>query len=820
MGILGNATDAIFEACEKSPGFYRELLAPFNPRIGMNRVDLKCPQCGDKSAWLKPGSRTVRCNNKNKCGAEISVLAALVGVNAEMLDGEQFRQAVLQAAAITGVELEQTDFSPGAEETRVPESDLEAIWQYANQNLLRPGSAGLKYLFGRNFDPNFISANFGAFGELDDRTLDSLSAALTCLGIFDPFGRPRTDPESGIPIWEARLIIPCRDAFGKVVGLVGRCLLPETRKQKYIFNNGYKKNRHPFGLDRARKSPKIIAVEGHLDALKLHQHGILNAVAVGGCHISAEQLLLFKQHGAREVVAILDADAAGEKGIEQLLNTFDETAGAPELFIGEIPHGKDPDAYLDLFGPNSFLDLASRSAHASKFRARHWFKSLERDSLGILRDGEVPRYVERCAEYLENAPSRVRLRADSFIREMCQLSGVDRSDLKAVRAEHREANQKRSRQQKLRAKLGEALGAARLGDVESSRAIAGQLLLDTAASKTALPSSEQSWSEIENYFASISTTELIGVRTGFKFIDESLLGARRMIMLAGATNVGKTTLLGQLAYQMALNPDTCVLFLSFEMERVEINSRLLALQSQIDWAELRRCFAPDFEHMRNDLQTQLAPSLENIAVVDDDDHFEWSPENVVALAEEHCERTGRKRCAIIIDDFESIPAHFDARNEQHRDSLLVRDFRKLRRLRPKTEPTFVVSTIRKASNAVEREQYSSDDVKGNNEKVFRADVVMIWNRFSEKMLYERCVLGEAFRGVTPLEQPREVDWSKARNDPEIRKQLREAQDYMDATGFGFSRIEFTKVRDGMKKGRFDITVNYRRNQVLEGMQSL
>lgn len=817
MGILGNATTAIFAACKASPSLYRDLLSNYNPKIGADRVELKCPSCNEKSAWLVPGSRTIRCNNINKCGGEISVLAASIGINAERIDGESFRQAVLQAATITGVQLEQIDFTPSAEEIRVPESDLEAIWQAFNSALLIPGSPGIKYLLGRNFDGSFIAENFGAISQLAELSLEQYSEALIKLGFLDSFRHSRIDPESGIPLWDDRLIIPCRDAFGKLVGFVGRCLRIETRKQKYLFTTGYKKVRNPFGLHRARKAHKMIIVEGHLDALKLNQLGILNVVAVGGCHLSGELLLLLKQHGASELITFFDADTAGERGIEQLLNTFDETLGSPELFIGEIPYGKDPDAYCDLMGLNPFLELASRAAHAHKFRARHWFKSLARDELGILHDGELPRYIERCAEYLELASPRIRLRQDTFIREVCALSGIDRSDIKAVRKELTDNRSKKTKQQRLRLRLGEALGAVRDGNLEQGRSIASEILLETASSKLILPTGEQSWNEVENYFTSISKSELIGVRTGFKFIDDSLSGARRLIMIAGETNVGKTTLLGELAFRMAHNHDTCVLFLSFEMERVEIASRLLALQSQIDWRDLRRCFGGEFESEREGFQENLKPILDNIVIVDENDDFQWSPENVIATANEVCERTGRARCAIIIDDFESVPAHFDARTEMQRDGLLVRDFRKLRRLRPATDPTFVISTMRKAGNSIEAGQKKSpDDVKGNNEKIFRSDVVMVWNRFSEKMLYEKCGLGGA-RPVCILADPQECDWKKLRDDPEIKRQLREADEYMTNGGFGFSRIDIVKVRDGMSKGAFDITVNYRRNQIIEGL---
>ncbi len=156
-----------------------------------------------------------------------------------------------------------------------------------------------------------------------------------------------------------RLIFPICNAQGRVVGFGGRVLddshpkylnTPETM----VFN----KRQLLFGLHLARAAIRekgyAIIMEGYMDVITAHQHGIHNAVASLGTSLTAEQGSLLSRY-TKDVVIAYDTDAAGVAATIRGLDLLQQLGF--RVRVVTIPEGKDPDEYIRQHGKEKWQQL-------------------------------------------------------------------------------------------------------------------------------------------------------------------------------------------------------------------------------------------------------------------------------------------------------------------------------------------------------------------------------------------------------------------------------------------------------------------------------
>ena len=169
------------------------------------------------------------------------------------------------------------------------------------------------------------------------------------------------------------LVMPYRDAYGKIVALVGRSLLNDKEREiigvaKYK-NTVFKKSRHLFGLYEAKQAILdancVYVVEGQFDVIKAYEKGLKNVVAVGNSNIGLYQVALLLRYTSN-IVLLFDNDDAGKTGMERAMLKFGKYA---KMVKGSLPGGyKDLDEYLsensvedfhklEVGGHNLVLDL-------------------------------------------------------------------------------------------------------------------------------------------------------------------------------------------------------------------------------------------------------------------------------------------------------------------------------------------------------------------------------------------------------------------------------------------------------------------------------
>jgi DNA primase len=179
----------------------------------------------------------------------------------------------------------------------------------------------------------------------------------------------REDKSGYYDRFRGRVVFPIRDHRGRTIGFGGRILGEGVPKylnspQTPLFD----KSSVLFGLDMAkagiRTSGKAVIVEGYMDVLMAHQHGINNVVAQMGTALTEAQLVRLKKHTQRFVLA-LDSDVAGDqatlRGLDLARQVMDrevvpvptprglirfEDRLAADLRIVSLPQGRDPDEVI------------------------------------------------------------------------------------------------------------------------------------------------------------------------------------------------------------------------------------------------------------------------------------------------------------------------------------------------------------------------------------------------------------------------------------------------------------------------------------------
>lgn len=161
-----------------------------------------------------------------------------------------------------------------------------------------------------------------------------------------------------------RIVFPIKDLRGRIIAFGGRSV-DEARQPKYlnspespIFTKG--KNLYGFsnGLEAIRKSRELIVVEGYMDVVIAHQHGLQNTVSCLGVAFTNIHASIISKYVER-VALIFDPDDAGVKAaIRASENLYDTEI---QHFIVSLPNNRDPDEFIITHGANYFVDYIRKN---------------------------------------------------------------------------------------------------------------------------------------------------------------------------------------------------------------------------------------------------------------------------------------------------------------------------------------------------------------------------------------------------------------------------------------------------------------------------
>ena len=332
-----------------------------------------------------------------------------------------FVDAVHRLAEETGIEI------PKSESVRRQESENERLQKanavaqrYFRHQLAHAPKAVTEYLTRRGLDAETVERFGIGFAPPGwDGLLTFLKKGNWPLDLYLKLGLLLTSQKSGRPYdrFRNRLMFPIHNAAGKVVAFGGRDLSDDPNTPKYINSPEspiYYKSRVLYGLNVAREairtSGEAVFVEGYMDVIQLHRHGVANAVATSGTALTAEHAALIRRYTER-VVLCYDADRAGiaaaVRGGEVLFQNQVET----DVLI--LPEGEDPDSYVQGKGAEAFRELIKGARPYLDFRLAQ-----VRERYDLERAGERSQAVAEVLELL--APLTDPVRNDYFVERISE----------------------------------------------------------------------------------------------------------------------------------------------------------------------------------------------------------------------------------------------------------------------------------------------------------------------------------------------------------------------------------------------------------------
>lgn len=298
------------------------------------------------------------------CGAHGDVLRFVMEQ-----DGLPFREAVEKLAGEAGLEM-PVESRAAREEAQKLKSlhDVMAAaeaWFVAQYQGIG-GADARAYVAGRGlsaetvqrfrigFAPDSRSALKSALKDVEPEKLISTGLLIAPEGGGTPYDRFR-----------GRLMFPIRDPRGRTIAFGGRIL--GQGEPKYLNSPDtplFDKGHTLYNLDRAgplaRKSGRIIVVEGYMDVIALDQAGIGEAVAPLGTALTEAQIgLLWRV--ADEPLLCFDGDAAGTRAaLRAALRALPLLQPGKSLNFLALPAGQDPDDIVRTGGAAAFEALAAR----------------------------------------------------------------------------------------------------------------------------------------------------------------------------------------------------------------------------------------------------------------------------------------------------------------------------------------------------------------------------------------------------------------------------------------------------------------------------
>ena len=315
-----------------------------------------CPFHGEKTPSFYVYDDHFHCFG---CGAHGDAISFVMRA-----EGASFPEAVERLAAEAGLDVPKPTPEAAAREKRA--RDLHGVLDAASAAFERrlrlpEGAEGLSYLKRRGLSEETIRA-FGIGWSGAGR--GTLVADLKADGITPDqlleAGLLR-EREDGPPteLFFNRVMFPIRDRRGRMISFGGRILGDGV--PKYV--NGpetvlFKKRTSLYGLDLAKEGAfrggAVVAVEGYMDVIALHQAGFAGAVAPLGTALTTEQMEELWRL-TPEPVLCFDGDAAGARAAARAAEAALPLM-SPErsLKLATLPPGEDPDTLIVKGGPAAF----------------------------------------------------------------------------------------------------------------------------------------------------------------------------------------------------------------------------------------------------------------------------------------------------------------------------------------------------------------------------------------------------------------------------------------------------------------------------------
>lgn len=229
-----------------------------------------------------------------------------------------------------------------------------------------------------------------------------------------------------------RLMFPIIDIRKNIIGFGGRVL--DDSKPKYLNSpetEAFNKSYNLFGLNLSKNSAEdyLILVEGYMDVIQLHQHGINTAIATLGTALTPEQARIIKRHKS-EVIIAYDSDEAGQKATHRAIELLNDEGLRVRVLT--MTGSKDPDEYIKTNGVGAFRKLIVDSQEQIEYKIMKLKSRYNLDDIA-----QKSEYVNLAAKefitikspveqelYVKKISAETGVSAESIFAEMSRLRAI------------------------------------------------------------------------------------------------------------------------------------------------------------------------------------------------------------------------------------------------------------------------------------------------------------------------------------------------------------------------------------------------------------
>ena len=277
-------------------------------------------------------------------------------VIAFLMEHEQFNypESIRYLANKYNIEIiETTNKSENVEERNVRES-LFIINSYAQeffQNILSKEDNTRDYLIDRGLSDSTIeNFSIGFSPDLKNSFYKNASESGFTKDYLIETGLVISNEDTHFDRFRGRIMFPIKSISGRILGFGGRIIDSNKKIAKYINSPEskiYNKSKTLYGIYESKqfivKDDVCYLVEGYMDVVQLHEHGIKNVLASSGTSLTKDQIILIKRLTSN-IVILFDGDEAGLSASLRSIDMILEEG--LNVRICPFPDGEDPDSFV------------------------------------------------------------------------------------------------------------------------------------------------------------------------------------------------------------------------------------------------------------------------------------------------------------------------------------------------------------------------------------------------------------------------------------------------------------------------------------------
>ena len=293
-------------------------------------------------------------------------------VIAFLMEHEQFNypESIRYLANKYNIEIIETNDKNENSEERNKRESLFIINSFAQeyfQNVVLKEVDVKNYLKERGLsDSTIVNFNIGFSPDKKNSFYKNASEKGFSIDYLIETGLVISNENNHIDRFRGRIMFPIKSISGRVIGFGGRIIDSNKKIAKYINSPEskiYNKSKTLYGLYESKqfivKNDVCFLVEGYMDVVQLHEHGIKNVLATSGTSLTKDQIILIKRLTSN-IIILFDGDQAGLSASMRSIDMILEEG--LNVKICQFPDGEDPDSFVKKYKHDKMIEYIDQES--------------------------------------------------------------------------------------------------------------------------------------------------------------------------------------------------------------------------------------------------------------------------------------------------------------------------------------------------------------------------------------------------------------------------------------------------------------------------